>query len=472
VTTFTEFFCDYSVGSNLNSGQNDHSSPSPRLTYAAGSWVASTGVFTVASGNPLSDGVVVGDFASVYATAATVTGFVGRVTARTSTTITVSLTVKAGTTPTDGTGTREVRIGGCWKGPNAAEDFPFGFVTSTLNDTTNLIPRVNFHSPTTFAVTAAISHIPTDNGPVFFQGYTTTPGDGGVAKIFGPTTGTAFTILTLGNSACRRMWLQDFWFSQNGNSSQIVAVHLSSVMGCLRRVTVSGVRGAGFSASGNGAHLIECWASTCDQSATGTIGAIVLPGNAIAHRCVVFNNSCSGLYTGTTGAYNSTFSHCIAFDNDFDGLRHRGQPGLNGVSVFCLNGDLVNNGLSGVHMEGTLGANFVYVENTNILLNTTDITMAGGSYYELLRMVNCGLFAALDTAIASGLVVEEDSVVYADWPYEDIGDYDFTASGGAVGAGRGNFHPSFPTESYPDLGAAQSSHMDVQTRRPNALIRR
>src|SRR4051812_30524080 len=120
---FTEFACR-SGGSNLNAGTRTGSSTVPGtsadFTYASGTWVSATGVFTVASGNPSSDGVAVGDFASVYADGASVTTLVGRVTARTTTTITVSTSALSGTT-TDGTSNRTLKIGGAWKGPNAAE---------------------------------------------------------------------------------------------------------------------------------------------------------------------------------------------------------------------------------------------------------------------------------------------------------------------------------------------------------------
>ena len=308
MATFTEFFCDYSAGSNLNSGQDNHSSPTPRLTYAAGSWVSTTGVFTVASGNPLSAGVVVGDYASVYATGATVTGFVGRVTARDATTITVSLTAKAGTAPSTGTGTRELRIGGCWKGPNAAVAFPLGFMHSALNNGTNLTPRVNFHSGTNYTITSGITHNVTDNGPLFFQGYTSVPGDGGFAHIQGPATGTSMTIFTMGSIAgttCRRMWVENFSFSGNGDSSQTGMVVFASVLGVFRRCHGYSARGAAWATSGNGQHLIECSATNCNVSATANIGTMSLGGNVFAIRCVTYDNNTSGLYTGQNGLTNT-----------------------------------------------------------------------------------------------------------------------------------------------------------------------
>src|SRR5439155_4988747 len=110
--------CCRSGGSNLNAGTRTGNTTVPgtsaNLTYASGTWVQSTGVFTVASGNPVNDGVAAGDFASVYPDAATVTPFVGRVTTRDATTITVSLTAKMGTAPVDGTTNTTLKIGGAW----------------------------------------------------------------------------------------------------------------------------------------------------------------------------------------------------------------------------------------------------------------------------------------------------------------------------------------------------------------------
>lgn len=53
---FKEFYCN-SSGSNLNAGDGTGAATA---TYAAGTFVRSTGVFTVASGNPVTDGVAVG----------------------------------------------------------------------------------------------------------------------------------------------------------------------------------------------------------------------------------------------------------------------------------------------------------------------------------------------------------------------------------------------------------------------------
>src|SRR4051812_25946098 len=100
---FTEFTVR-SGGSNLYAGTLDGSaeaSTTPLVSYTNGGWNSGTGVYTPASGNPVSAGVAVGQFASVYTDgSAAPTGFVGRIAAVSTTTITVSITAKSGTIPT------------------------------------------------------------------------------------------------------------------------------------------------------------------------------------------------------------------------------------------------------------------------------------------------------------------------------------------------------------------------------------
>jgi hypothetical protein len=144
------------------------------------------------SGDPLNDGVQEGDFASVYDNAATTTGFVGRVTNRTTTTITVSLTAKIGTAPTDGTGTRTLKIGGAWKGPNAADGFPLTLIAGTLTNASGDATRVNFKNNASYSITSGITIATASSSPYTVEGYATTPGDGGIATLDGGTSNITF----------------------------------------------------------------------------------------------------------------------------------------------------------------------------------------------------------------------------------------------------------------------------------------
>ena len=138
-------------GSDLNSGSSNANSAS--LTYASGTWVQSTRVFTVASGNPLTDGILVGDFVSVYADGSSATAYVARVTARDATTITTSATIKVGTAPTDGTSNRTLKRGGAW----ATLATAFTFATGTLINVAGDLPRLNIVGGP-WSITSALTH--------------------------------------------------------------------------------------------------------------------------------------------------------------------------------------------------------------------------------------------------------------------------------------------------------------------------
>src|SRR6185312_8801354 len=169
--TFTEFFVNAATGSNANAGSPISGGIYPK-SYAGGTWVQATGVFTVAAGNPATDGEVVGDFASINPGTDAV--YVCRITALSSTTFTCSTTAKAGTSPANGTYT--AIIGGTWKGPNGSDAFPLGFIAGTTTDAAGDVPRINFKNNASYLPTANI--VQNQNGPIVFQGYSSVPGDG------------------------------------------------------------------------------------------------------------------------------------------------------------------------------------------------------------------------------------------------------------------------------------------------------
>jgi hypothetical protein len=479
---FTEFYCHPTTGSNLNAGSTE-ASP---LTYTAGSWVASTGVFTVASGNPTSDGVAVGQFASVYPTGATVGVFVGRVTARTSTTITVSLSAKAGTAPVDGTGTRELRVGGRWKGPNALEDFPFGFMVQALNDGTNLTPRVNFYGPSggattpTYSVTGAISHVTADTDPVVFQGYNTTPGDGVAAIIDGTIVGASYTVLTFGSTTCRRMWMEDFIFDNNGSTGTATAITFASTMGGMKRVLVKNMRGTGINATAVGGLLVECYATDCNLGLGSQLPAIQTAGHVRLIRCVASGNTSHGFGTGTGNSWIPALYGCIANHNGGSGFSFRATSGSAGVSLDLVNCDFSDNTQDGLRIEATTLGGAIFIENTNFIknggwgINQVDALMG------LLSVLNCG-FGAGSQANVSGtinavttLLVEEGTVTYASGasPYKETGaelSNRRIVSPEALNAGEGSF-PRGPsntinTTGHPDIGAAAGIPVRFRSRR-------
>jgi hypothetical protein len=371
-------FCCKAGGSNLNAGsRNGTSEPgtSPDFQYASGSWVASTGVFTVASGNPVTDGVSVGDFASVYVDGSTRTGFVGRVTAVTSTTITVSLTDRAGTAPVDGTSNRTLRIGGAWLGPVnviGAEAWPLIVDCSNLRRSTLENCRVNFKNDQTYRITSQAT-LANATGFISFAGYASTYGDLGKIILQGIGTGAAHTILAAGGGSTL---LHGVIFENNGSSSAAPLVNglTSTFVNCVFRNSRQN------GASGNGgARFIECEAYNNLGNGFGAAGE--------HYRCSSHDNTGSGFL----GAVNNfRFVNCVSYRNTSHGF----QAGTNATQgpYFVSNCDAYANGGSGF-LFGTFNErSLVFVENCNAVDNGTwgfNATTTTGSY--LLFFRNCGV---------------------------------------------------------------------------------
>ena len=456
---FTNFCCR-SGGSNLNAGTltGDTTEPgtSASFTYASGNWVQSTGVFTVASGDPASDGVAVGDFASVYADGSSVTGFVGRVTARDSTTITVSGTAKSGTKPTDGTGDRTLKIGGAWLGPNGTSGFPFNFIENACTNSSGDKVRVNFKNDATYSITSGITHS-SNIGPFWLQGYTDSYGDLGKAVIDGGTSGASYVLLTMSSLGHIYTQLLDFVFQNNGATGSATGVTVSSDLRfMMKRCVVHDVRGNGFEVP----IAIECEAYACNQSNTATKAgfAQISGAGVILKRCISHDNTGSnsnGFYTQTSVFH---YHDCISDTNGKHGFY------FNNTTTGSLYGcDAYGNGSDGAaHYTATT---VMHIENCNFIKNGGyGINKASGTMYG--QIVNCG-FGAGTQANTSGQiggspnVVETGTVTYANdvTPYSDPDFDDFSILlKQARGTGRGAFSTTGggSTTGYPDIGAAQA----------------
>lgn len=411
---FTNFYVQ-TTGSNLNSGSTN--TDTSTFTYASGNWVASTGVFTVASGNPSSDGVAVGDFASVYANGSTATGFVGRVTARDTTTITVSLTAKSGTAPTDGTGDRTLKIGGAWAGMSGSVSFPFGFVQSTMVDTSNNPNKIWIKG--TYNVTAAMTHA--NVGPTWFEGYTTTIGDEGEFTIDGGTSGASYVVLTFGANV---LGLANFIIKNNGatgsadlmsvtgNSCSLRNGSLFNARRCVLRATgnikvcelegyngnISNSAGFGvfsFATAGSSIERVVCHSS---NNGANNIG-IVLDTSLNLIDCIVFdiqgygissngdtNQSFYNLTIHNTGNHNfyfsggsqvmsSSFTNCAFFKSGGYGIFYRtgGALGHIGNMLNCVFGSGTEGHTSGNYNEG-LGQAMMSIGEITYTANQTPWT--------------------------------------------------------------------------------------------------
>jgi hypothetical protein len=156
---YTEFTIR-SGGNNLYAGTLDgiaEASTTPFLTYTNGGWDGSS-VYTPAGSNPVSDGVQIGHWVSVRVDGSTtLPTLLARVSAVSSTTITLSFTQRNSGTVASGASGRTLVVGGAWAGPGAAVAFPFNASMTAMVNATGDYIRINFKNDQTYTVTAAMS---------------------------------------------------------------------------------------------------------------------------------------------------------------------------------------------------------------------------------------------------------------------------------------------------------------------------
>ena len=456
---FTEF-CAKSGGSNLNSGTRTGNSTEPGtsadFTYASGSWVSATGVFTPASGDPSADGVAVGDFASIYADGATVTTLVGRVTAVSSTTITVSTTAKAGST-TDGTSNRTLKIGGAWQGPNGTSFFPFTLATlASLANAAAEMPRMNIKAGT-YSMTGTAGSI-TNAGPFKVQGYTTAYGDGGRPVIDGGASGSHYTMVTL---TCTNTFWQDLAFTRSGATGTGISFWTNSSNTKWFRCVWYAFRGNPYFADGI---IEECefYGNNIGNQTSAAGGARIDGG--FVRRSIFHDNTDNGCtcYSG-----NVSFVDCIFESNSKHGL-HLTETGSGSIqrAIGC---DFYNNTSDGLRNSNSTGTAQLTIENCNFVKNGGYGFNANGAGRRIGTMMNCG-YGSGTQANTSGMTNGtgdldiSGAVTYASdsTPWQDPANGDFRISlAAAKGAGRGSFTQTASsyagTIGYPDIGAAQAA---------------
>lgn len=449
--TYTEFYCQ-TTANNLNAGST--TDDSANSSYAGGTWVAATGVFTAVSGNPTTDtGVTNGAWASVYTTAgATVATCVGRITNTSATTITLDLATISGaaSNPSASGGATTCKVGGAWKGPNSTVGHPFGFIATNSVSSANQFPRVNFKSGVTYSVTAAMAH--SLNGPTIFQGYTTTPGDMGKATIDGGTSGASYILLALSGAS---VVLADMILDHNGatGGANLLNVNTSPRALVLRCVLADG-RGAINLGSQT---MISCEVYGNNGNAAA-IGAVSIGAGGTMLNCYVHDNT-SAKTSGaqTSGSGWTVFANCIFANNATNGI-------FAVSSVIVLNCDFYSNPGSGI--EITLATPLqAYIQNCNFLKNGFGVSNSAPA--RIGAIYNCGFGAGSMANSANevnmGAMIDSGGFSYASgvtpWVNPDTGNYSITLRS-AKSAGLSKFVETFSnfggTVGYPDVGAAQS----------------
>lgn len=459
---FTNFCCR-SGGSNLNAGTRlgDTTEPatSAALTYAGGSYVQSTRVFTVASGNPTSDGVAVGDYASLDTGGATA-AYIARVSARSSTTITL-VTSGLGTNPANGTYT--LRIGGAWLGPTGTENWPFSQTLNSagIRNAAGDVVRVNFKNDATYSVTAAVTIA--GAGVAMFQGYTTAYGDLGRAIL--DAGGLAGVALTLFNTL---ITLADFVVQNTSAASTSHGVAVSSSSCMLLRVATNTIGGIGIRANAIDTLLVECEAYGCNSANAASQGGFTCTRNIVLVNCISHDNTGSNnngfVVTGSSG--NAvTFVNCIADTNGKNGFLSTST-----ASMFLLGCAAYNNTSSGISFSGS-------GESSNV---TNCLLVSNGAYGIDFGSATSNANLAFNNAFWSNTSGQTNnvnatsitgSITLTGDPFTDAanGDFDLnnTAGAGAAcrGAGRGAFTQTAAsytgTTSVPDVGASQHAATSV-----------
>lgn len=447
---YTEFYCNPSTGSNMNGGSDENASPS--YSHTNGGWNSGTGVYTPASGDPSASGVSVGQFAHVFVDGSTTPTFVGRVTAVSSTTITVSTTAKSGTAPSTSATARSINVGGCWLGPAGTSWFPLNFMAAAMTDSSSNSLRVNMKNNAVYEMTAGVQL--TATGYFTVQGYSSTVGDGGLANIncaSGLSSVTDYLITLMSASANFWKWI-DIEVSKTGGSQPTSGGFriLSNYVQMIRCV-FTGFPGYGL--------LVGqyCEATECEAYGNTAIG-FSANGPCVLTRCIANGNTTAGYANGDNQTINVVFNQCIASNN-----------GANGWNLNRLIAELYgcvaynNTGAGILNSYGAAGS--MYFENCILHNNSTYGVNLSGSTRQGC-MVNCAFYNNTSGPTNALSHVEEvGSITLSASPFVDAANGDFrlnnTANAGALlrGTGRGYFLQTESgqagTVAYPDVGAAQ-----------------
>lgn len=368
---FLDFYC-LSGGSNLNSGTTEDAAAP--LTYAGGTFVRGTVTFTVASGNPVTDGVVAEDIISVYTTAgATVATCLVLVSSRTATTFTGTVIAGAAANVSETANAATAKKGGAWAGPSGTVGFPWNFVSGTTIKTAALPPHVNFKNSAAYNITANVTQ--TLTGPVYWRGYNSTPRDGGKALFFGDsaTPAAPFTILT--NSGANN-YFDDLHFDNNGGDAAGQSVGNNCMVdnsgtGCrFETCRFSNAYRAGLRQAGGGTHINrnEFYGNNRDDAQN-------FGGLLITEECEVFHNvfhthtagtDSNGITMSADNTENVTIHGNIFYNHAGEAILLTGNH--NSVRI---SHNLFHTAVSGVRFSGAAATGSNVIIENNIFWNCT-----------------------------------------------------------------------------------------------------
>lgn len=455
-TLFTEWYCNI-TGTNVNAGSTTNAVPTFGTT--AGDWVASTGVYTKSGAN--LSAVTVGMWASVYPDAATVTPFVGRITAVDdgADTITVSLTVTNGTPPTDGTGNRSINVEGAWRGPYLNEFFPFNFISGVATNTSLHAPCVNMRG--TFSVTNRMTNAM--SGPVYWWGYTNTPRDGGYAIIDGGATGAGYDLYRYTGIRNTHVNIE---FQNNGNSGSGSLVISTQDGSQWWKCKFHDARSNGILLSQHG-RLISCEAYNCGLANGVNTAGFNLPAfGAAADFCYSHDNTNANV----SGFLIDSSSQVL---NSVSTRNRTGIYSTQTGATVIQGTDIFGNVSHGINVFGGVGSTFTII-NCNIFSNGGWGIVATGTPIHNGVILNCAFGSGNQTNVLGDFgtniyqVVVQGTINYpastTPWVAPNTGNFSYLAGSPGINAGYATFTQTSPnsgTVSYPDIGSTQTTNASV-----------
>jgi hypothetical protein len=478
-TGFNEFYCDPVNGNDLNSGTD----PNANAFYTStnGNWNGSNLYIPTDGSNPVSQGVAVGQFASIYVDGATVGVYIARILSVTDAVngaIGFSTTVFIGVVPTSSATLRSIKVGGAFKGPHSGVWWPLAATggLNTLVDANGRRSRLNLKNNATYSVTSS----PTLTN-CFFQGYSTYPGDGGKATIDGGATA-SFSIL-LGSNI-----IYDVIFVSSDTTGSGILINIGSNLSCiLFRVIIHGSRNFGIAAQNAnfvGSLLRQCEIYDCNRSNTALCGAIALTAAQplILDNCYIHDNfGSNSAGVDMTGTSTLIVTNSIFESNGGPGIRHRGSSG--GFHIIVGN-DFYNNGSDAIQVPAG-GITTLWIRNNNFFKNTGAAIRnlgTGGGMIENNAYGTGSQGNGLADVLGPAVRFLPDILYPAGatpWNNPSVGDFTLvnplSISSGVAGFTETGSGKTGPTRTYPDVGAAAARGSglqlsDVTTILPDAFV--
>lgn len=463
----TDFYTT-TTGTNTNSGWSANDTAD--YTSLNGNWDG-TSVFTPTDGSTPASSITNGAFGSVFTNTDSRTYYVARIStvaAGVNGAITFATAPTNMIAPGSQNGTVSLKVGGAWGGPSGAVGFPVGFFCGQLTNAAGDAAWCNIKG--THIITAGMTDALKDEKTIkVFQGFTTTPQDGGLGIIDGSTTSASFTELTLN---AKNTMFADIWFRTNGTTSGNAVMVTDNATGSeniFYRCIFSGSRGKGINfnsvneastcefytnglnnSSGDAAMVLASSGAKADfcyihDNTGANIAGVRLDGGVVLENSVVANNGIGALSTADVLQHVTS---CDFFNNKSDGIRFNGgaaDPLLINVkdcNFFLNNGYAIsfNPGVSALYHDGIV---------VNCAFGSGSQTNASGYLSNTNGLITSGWIT-----YASGMT-----------PWVDPTNGNFTPITGAIGkwAGYGTFlhalvNSPTNTVSYLDIGAAQATN--------------